>query len=215
MSGGTVLQIFLYIQVFAIGALTAAGIYYARAHFRQKSHPHDHEPLPPEQLPIRPAGPMELPDQSKAQMLHLSEEQFKSALNQTTAKLQEDLGVTAGHINNLVMRLASEIVSGELERYRQDLSKLHEQANANMGGVSAEVAKHEEEVKAKITQELEAEKQHMLKQIDTKLADAVGSFLSEALTHNIDLGTQSAYLVQLLEEHKAEFANEVKNDAAA
>jgi hypothetical protein len=212
MSGGTVLQIFLYLQVFAIGALAAAGVYYARAHFRQKNHPHKVASSPTE-MPIRPSGPMELPTESKAQLLHMSEEQFKSALNQTTAKLQEDLGVTAGHINNLVMRLASEIVSGELERYREDLSKLHEQANANMGGVSAEVAKHEEEVKAKITQELEAEKQHLLKQIDTKLADAVGSFLSEALTHNIDLGTQSAYLVQLLEEHKADFANEVKDGA--
>jgi hypothetical protein len=206
------LQIFLYLQVFAIGAFTAAGVYYARAHFRQKNQPHEQE-LSPAQPPIRPAGPMELPTESKAQLLHLSEEQFKSALNQTTAKLQEDLGVTAGHINNLVMRLASEIVSGELERYREDLSKLHEQANANMGGVSSEVQKHEEEVKAKITQELEAEKQHLLKQIDTKLADAVGSFLSEALAHNIDLGTQSAYLVQLLEEHKADFVNEVQNGA--
>jgi hypothetical protein len=79
-----------------------------------------------------------------------------------------------------------------------------------MGGISAEVSKHEQEMKAKITQELEAEKERMLKQIDVKLGDAVGSFLVETLGHNVDLGSQTAYLAALLEEHKAEFAKEVK-----
>jgi hypothetical protein len=209
MSGGTILQIFIYLQVFAIGVLAALAAYYIRAHLRHRESPHEQ---PAEQLPIRPLEPMELPPETKAHMLQLSEQQFKSALSQTTAKLQEDLGVTTGHINNLVLRLASEIVSGELENYRRDLSKLHEQANANMGGISAEVAKHEQETKAKITQELEGQKQLLLKQIDTKLSDAVGSFLVEALGHNVDLGSQTAYLAALLEEHKAEFAKEVKSD---
>jgi hypothetical protein len=82
-----------------------------------------------------------------------------------------------------------------------------------MGGVSQEVAKHESEVKAKITQELEADKQRLIQQIDTKLADAVGSFLVEALGNNVDLGSQNAYLAQLLEEHKGEFKKEVSADA--
>jgi hypothetical protein len=211
MSGGTIIQIFIYLQVFAMGALAVMAAMYARAHFKQKAP--KLPGLAPEQMPIRPLEPMELPVETKAHLLHMSEEQFQSALSQTTAKLQEDLGVTTGHINNLVLRLASEIVSSELERYREDLSKLHNQASANMGGISAEVSKHEEEVKAKITQELEAQKQLLLKQIDTKLADAVGSFLIEALAHNIDLGSQSAYLVELLEQHKADFAAEVKDAA--
>jgi hypothetical protein len=213
MSGAAILQIFIYLQVFAVGALAAAAAYYARAHFkRHEAAPH--EQISPALLPIRPIEPMELTPEIKDRMLHISEEQFKSALNQTSAKLQEDLGVTSGHINNLVLRLASEIVSNELERYRQDLSKLHEQAAGNMGGISAEVAKHQQEMKAKITQELQSEKEFMLKQIDTKLGDAVGSFLVETLGHNVDLGSQTAYLAALLEEHKAEFTKEVKDNVS-
>jgi peroxiredoxin len=104
-------------------------------------------------------------------------------------------------------------VSGELDRYRQDLAKLHEQAHANIVGISQEVAKHEEEVKSKITQELETEKQRLLSQIDTKLADAVGSFLLEALGKNVDLGSQNVFLMQMLEEHKSDFVQEVKNES--
>jgi len=190
-----------------MGALAAAAAYYVRAHNRQKSQPNQ----PQERQPLEiPSITVDLPHDVKERLVTASQNQFQEILNQSGAKMQQDLSVTTGHINNLVLRLASEIVSGELERYREDLSKLHEQAHANISGVSQEVAKHEEEIKAKISQELEAEKQRMLKQIDTKLADAVGSFLVEALGHNVDLGSQSAYLVSLLEEHKAEFAKEVQ-----
>ena len=211
MSGETILQIFIYLQVFVAGALAVIAAYYARAHYMHREVPV--QQTPPEQMPIRPIDPMELSPDIKDRMLHMSEDQFKSALNQTSAKLQEDLGVTSGHINNLVLRLASEIVSNELERYRQDLSKIHEQAQANMGGISQEVAKHTEDQKAKISKELEAEKERLLKQIDVKLADAVGSFLLEALGKNIDLGSQNAYLVSMLEEHKGDFKNEVKDES--
>jgi hypothetical protein len=54
---------------------------------------------------------------------------------------------------------------------------------------------------------------NLVKQLATEMADAVGSFLQEALQHNIDLGEQSAYLVSVLEEHKADFIKEVADEA--
>jgi hypothetical protein len=212
MSSSTIIQIFLYLQFFAMGMLAAAAAYYVRAHNRQKAQVgqiQEHQALE------IPSITVDLPHEVRERLVAASQQQFQEILNQSAGKMQQDLGVTTGHINNLVLRLASEIVSGELERYRQDLSKLHEQAHSNMSGISQEVAKHEEETKAKITQELEAEKERLLKQIDTKLADAVGSFLVEALGHNVDLGSQSAYLVGLLEEHKAEFVKEVGSDQSS
>jgi hypothetical protein len=203
MSGETILQIFIYLQVFAAGMLAAVALRFAYLRYRQPPQPeHEHEQPP--------SVTVDLPHDVRERLIQQSQKGFEEVLGQSTNKLQQDLGVTTSHINNLVLRLASEIVSGELERYREDLTKLHEQANTSMGGVSQEVTKHEEEVKAKISQELEAEKQRLLQQIDTKLADAVGSFLLEALGKNVDLGSQNAYLVQLLEEHKEEFKKEVK-----
>ena len=58
-----------------------------------------------------------------------------------------------------------------------------------------------------------AEKQRLLQQIDTKLADAVASFLMETLQHNVDLGAQSAYLTAMLEEHKTDFAKELSDES--
>ncbi len=57
------------------------------------------------------------------------------------------------------------------------------------------------------------DKQRLTQQIDTRLGDAVASFLLETLGHNVDLGAQTAYLTSLLEEHKADFQREVTDEA--
>jgi hypothetical protein len=206
MSSEAFIQIFIYLQVFVAGALTTAAVVFVRSRLRPETQ-NEHEVMPAPNITV------DLPHDVRERLVQASQKQFQVILDQSTGKMQQDLTVTTGHVNNLVLRLASEIVSGELERYREDLTKLHAQASASMGGISQEVAKHEEEVKAKITQELEAEKQKLLAQIDTKLADAVGSFLLEALGKNVDLGSQNVFLTQLLEEHKADFAMEVKNES--
>jgi hypothetical protein len=188
--------------------LAAVAWRHAYAHFRPGAeHEHEHESHAPN-VPV----PIELSTEAKARLQKAAEAQFVAAVNNSAGQLQNDLVSTNGQINDLVMRLATDVVSSELEHYKTELSKLQTQAAADMSGVRVEVTKHEEELKAKMAQEIEAEKQKLLKQIDTKLADAVGSFLTETLQHNIDLGTQSAYLVQMLEEHKADFVKEVGSE---
>jgi hypothetical protein len=204
----TLLQIVLFVQVFAMGVLAAVAWRHAYAHFRPGAeHEHEHESHAPN-VPV----PIELSTEAKARLQKAAEAQFGAAVNNSAGQLQKDLVSTNGQINDLVMRLATDVVSSELEHYKTELSKLQTQAAADMSGVRVEVTRHEEELKAKMAQEIEAEKQKLLKQIDTKLADAVGSFLTETLQHNIDLGTQSAYLVQMLEEHKADFVKEVGSE---
>lgn len=202
MSGG--LLFLVMVQVFLMGAVAALAIRYGYLHWKSKNQP------------AQAAQPQSTNDylspMVKQQMGQAYQARFQAALNGSAAQLERDLSVTAGHINNLVMRLATEIVSGELEHYRQQLTQLHKTAAANLGGVSAEIDKHKAEIEAKISQELEAEKQRLVKQIDTKIGDAVSSFLVETLQHNVDLGAQGSYLISTLEEHKAELIKEVAGD---
>jgi uncharacterized protein YjbJ (UPF0337 family) len=135
-------------------------------------------------------------------------------LNHSVDLLQHDLESTSEQINGLVKRFAGEIVGDEMERYRSELTKLHKQAETDMGSIKQAISGHQAEIEAKMAQELAAEKQRLISQIDTKLSDAVGSFLIETLQHNVDLGNQSDYLVALLEEHKAEFKQEVTGGQA-
>lgn len=208
MSGNTLLQIFLYLQIFVMGALAAIAGKNAYNHFKSPQN----DPEAPQHQSAHANLNIELSPDVKQRILQASEAQFKTVLNQSASKLQSDLGYSADQINNMVNRLAAEIISGELERYGAELNKLRSQANVAMGGISTEVVKHQEAVKAKITQELEEEKQKLIKQIDIKLGDAMGTFLVDVLGHNVDLGSQTQYLVSLLEERKADFIKEVGNE---
>ncbi len=206
MSGETWLQILIYAQVFIIGALAVVAFRHARAHYRPDQRQMDLASLPP---------PPELPPEVKRRLMEASEAQFQLVLKHTAEQLNSDLRGSTVQINQLVNNLAAEIVSGELERYRVELSQLRDQANTQMGAIRAEVDKHKAAIEARMDQEIAAEKQRLIQQIDTKLGDAVASFLTETLQHNVDLGNQTAYLVGLLEEHKAEFIKEVKDDNQA
>jgi F0F1-type ATP synthase membrane subunit b/b' len=204
MTGNTLLQIFLFLQIFLIGMLATVAVQHAREHYKLQRKPEAPKPTPLSHEHIPPVV--------REKMIQTSQHQFQAVLNQSALDLQHDLKESSAKINNLVNKLATGIVAAEMERYQEELSRLHSQANTEMGGIRTEIAKHEAELKAKLAQEIEAEKQRLIKQIDTKLADAVGSFLVETLQHNIDLGSQSSYLIAMLEEHKADFVKGVADE---
>lgn len=202
MSLSTILQLFLALNLFVMGILATIAWRHAYAHFR----PHRHEPERPHTPPSRE---VHLSPEVRERLLKTAEANFKAALDTSASKLHHELDDTSVQLNKLVEHMGAEIVGNELERYRKELIGLRQKAEAGMAGIKDEVAKHEEEIKAKMAQEVEAEKLRLIKQIDTKLADAVASFLLDTLQHNVDLGAQSAYLTSLLEEHKADFSKEV------
>lgn len=194
------LRLFLYADIFVVGALTVVAVQHARAHYKPQKH-------------VDPDKP-HLSSEAKERMLRASEEQYQKVLEKSVGVLQKDLEHSAEQINSLVTRFAGVIVGDEMEKYRAELARLHNQAEADMSGIKQEIAGHQSEIEAAYRAELEAEKAKLIQQIDLKLGDAVGSFLVETLQHNVDLGGQGEYLIALLEEHKEDFKKEVAGGQA-
>lgn len=205
MNFATILQLFLLVDVFFVGVLAVIALQHATAHFRPHKQP---ENSPQAVAPSKDyVSPM-----MRERLAKESEARFQDALNRSAAELQTSLGSTAGQLDQLLKQLGAEIVGNELERYRTELSQLRKQAQTDMGTIKTEVEAHKAELETQLQQELAAEKQRLVQQLDTKLADAVSSFLLETLQHNIDLGAQEAYLKSMLEEHKADFVREVADE---
>jgi len=105
----------------------------------------------------------------------------------------------------------------DIEDYKQalknKLDELYEQANTSITDVNAEITEHTQQLKQELSQEVEAEKQQLIEQFETKLNDAVVAFLLETLRHNVDLGAQGDYLTATLEEHKSELVEGLKHEA--
>lgn len=213
------LQILLLVNVFLIGALTAVAISHARAHFRPR----------PKESPkpnLSPVAPVELPKAVKENLIHEAEANFLAVLNSSIGELQHDLRATGIQLNKQLGDLGLEVAISERARYLSMLEELRKQTEAAMLAAQAEISKHQTELKqrlaeeearlkAKMVEEVAVEQRRLIQQIDTKLADAMASFLNETLQHNVDLGAQTAYLTAQLEEHKAAFKREVVDDTPA
>lgn len=219
------LSIFLLCNVFLIGALAAIAIQHAYAHFK----PPHHESAP------QPRPNSRLPQVVKKRLLRKAENNYQTILDRSASELHHSLTATTDQLNKQIEKLGSEIAHDEMKRYRASLDQLREQAEKAIGGAQTEIDKHQAELQAKFTkrqaeldaklderhaaleadmkESVAAEKQRLLQQMDTKLADAVASFLTETLQHNVDLGAQSDYLMALLEEHKQELVKGVSNEA--
>lgn len=211
----TFLQIFLLLNVFLIGALTAVAIRHAYAHFRPTHHERE--------KPHKPAPNTHLPPAVREQLLHAAKANFQVVLEKSATQLQRDLDSTATQLNKQLEKLGTKIIDDETERYHTTLNMLREQAETTINGaqanvtqhqadIQAQLAEHQAKLEAELNEKMVAEHERLVQQLDTKLADAVSSFLVETLQHNVDLGAQSSYLTAMLEEHKDELTKGIKNE---
>lgn len=211
-----VLQWVLFISVFIIGALTTLAIDHFVEHRRTKKA----EPKKPSA-----AGPatVSIPPAIREQLLQTAQNNFQKVMEKSAIDLQRDLGSISDKLNRQLEKLGSDIVNSESERYRKTIEALRKQAETTIKDATADVNDHQTDINTKLTErqaELEenlrkklADEQALLiKQIDTKLSDAVISFLTETMQHNVDLGSQSDYLVAMLEEHKDELKKEAVDE---
>ncbi|HET7673822.1 MAG TPA: hypothetical protein VFK11_04920 [Candidatus Saccharimonadales bacterium] len=199
----TFLQIFLLLNLFLIGVLTSIAVRHALAHF--KPHSHDAETH-------KPGQDIRLPAAMREKLLDEAQANFHLMLRRSVKDLEKDLSETTAKIHTTLEKEGNEAISHQIKLYRERLDQLQKQTEENISDIGKDLSGHQNALKEKLAEEVEAEKKRLVQQIDTKLADAVGSFLTETLQHEIDLGAQSEYLKKMLEEHKAEIAKEVSNE---
>lgn len=201
--GITFLQLFLLVNVFIIGALSTTAIRHAWAHFRPRQ--------PKVEKPT--VQPVHLPPEVKEQMLAKAQADFQSVLEKSTSELQKNLQGTTEELNKELEKLGGDVIKSETERYHTMLEALRTQAETVITTAQSDIKDHQTDLKTKLTDNVAAEQQRLIAQIDTKLADAVSSFLTETLQHNVDLGAQTPYMLATLEEHKAELIKGIADES--
>lgn len=195
MEGMTFLQVFLLINVFIIGALSAIGVRHARAHFRTKSN---------KKVDVQTTPQFRLSPDVREKMLAKAEADFKTVLAKASTELEADLKRTIDNLSEQLEKLGKSVTETEISRYNTTLEQLRKQAETVIQSAQTEVKNHQSDISAKLSENMKVEQDRMIAQLDTKLGDAVSSFLTETLQHEVDLGAQVPYMLKSLEEHKAE-----------
>lgn len=219
------LQIFLIINVFILGAALALAIEHLWLHF----HPHDFNVDPSD-----PNGGVHLPMIVKERLLRVAETDYEEVLNRSVSDFKSDLRATTSKINDELTQISGDILGEEMDRYKTTLNELRSKAEQTRSQAQTDVERHQAELEALIIErqklletkfmerhaalekqaeaEIIAAKNAYIKRIDTKLADAVTSFLATTLQYNADLGSQEPYLLSELEKHKNELVKEVTSE---
>ncbi len=200
--GITFLQIFLLINVFIIGVLSATAVRHAWAHF----HPHTTKPEKPTVQPVR------LSPELREQLITKAQANFKTVMERSTTELQTSLSETTAELNKQLEKIVKDVIDSETNRYHTTLEALRTQAETVITTAQSDLKDHQSDLKEKITESMAAEKQRLITQIDTKLGDAVSSFLTETLGHDVDLGAQMPYMLAALETHKEELIKGISDD---
>jgi F0F1-type ATP synthase membrane subunit b/b' len=201
---------FLILNALIVGVVATLAVQHAFAHYR----PAEEKKSEVQSLPKM------LPDMKK-KLLEEAEEKFRQQIVTATTGLQKDIEKTTAELSTHVTKIGGEIISTEMQRYRESLEALRRQTDQIIKQAQAGVSQHQTdlgnridelrgELEKKLQADIDAEKEHMIAQIDTKITDAVTAFLSETLQHNVDLGSQTNYIIGMLEEHKDTIAQEIR-----
>lgn len=195
------LLIFLLVDVFVAGVLAATAMRHGLAHFRP--HKHDLEKH------LSAGQTAHLPPALRQQLLDAAQADFQAVLKRAAKDLEHDLTDTSADIKKSLGKLEADTAGKEQAHYQDMLTKLTTQTEGDVQNLHQTMTNSTAELKAKLAEEVAAEKQRLLQQIDNRLGDAVSSFLLETMQHEIDLGAQTPYILKTLEAHKEELKKEV------
>lgn len=223
-SMGGYLHIFLLVNVFFMGILASVAWRHARAHFKPPI-------TPPKKTAPASVHKLHVPQDLRQKLIEDAEARFRSEMDHSAGQLQQNLETTTAQLTKHLEKLGSEIIQDEMKRYHDQIDQMRAQANTALSGAQSSIQTHQQDLEAKLLKreqemeaafnqrreqmeatmqnDIEAEKQKMREQLDTKLADAMASFLTETLQHDIDLGAQERYLIKQLEAHKEDFKREL------
>lgn len=220
--GTTLLQIFLLVNVFIIGALVVVGAQHVYAHF----HPEKRT------VSKRPTD-FQLSQAMREQLIKEAQAHFEIVTNRGASDLARKLdGASDGMVGEL-HKLGEQAVlrqSQTFESARGQLTGAAETAQTQLAGAAEaalqSIKQSTDGASAALTQrtdefmkQLESEladvarerKEKLAGEIDTKLNDAVVSLLLETLGHEVDLGAQMPYIVARLNENKDALKAEVRS----
>jgi hypothetical protein len=201
-------DIFLVVNILIIGVLLTLAAQHAYAHFRPR----------PETKPTTHGNQnAHIPPEVRQRLLEAAEANYQNVLNKAAVDLQHDLATTAGKLNEQLGAVGGTIIQDELKKNQTQMDATAGVVSKKLAAQEAELEssliKSTEELQARLAEELANEKQRLAQLLDTKLADAVASFLVETLGKEVDLGAQAAYLTATLEAHKAELIKGVTDEA--
>lgn len=143
----------------------------------------------------------EIQKQAKAQLAKTADEaaerlqkSLNNSVDQVAANINESLGTD---------------LRAEFEKYQVSLSALRDQTVGEFTKIQQELDHRKLELMEHLERDIAEERARRVDAFNARLGDVVSSYLAESLGNQVDLGAQTQYIVQVLEEHKEDIKRDV------
>ena len=201
MNGGTIwLQLFILINVFLVGVVTAVTV----MHYRRNLRPE--EPTKKKILPV-------LPLDTRQRLIEEAEDDYAKVLHKSAEAFEKDLESTTSHLSEQLAKIGTSIVTDEMDRYKSELSAMRDETAKKIGSSGAEIETHQTELRAQLVQrqaDMDTQLAAHQAELEKKLVERTSELEREFAELQAGYSKKQAALEAQLIQQETELASTVK-----
>ncbi len=128
---------------------------------------------------------------------------FEKIIGENAMFLQQDLRLTTSQLNEYMKTEITRTLQEEFAKYEQSITDAKQLALDSINKTQQAIEEQRQVMGQQLLQEIELEKQRMVKRFEDNMADIVNHYVLMAIGNQIDLNDQLEFILSDLESNKA------------
>lgn len=198
------LQLVLVFGLIALVVINAFSLWWAMKLNRQLR-----ERPAPKVYEIKVDAGKVLADIDMSEVEQLTKQQLAKVASEAGARFKESLDNAVDNLSVRISDMANNSLVGEFEKYQVSLQALRDQSIQEFSKLQKELDDRRTQLTEHLGRVIQQEGEKRLGALDDRMNDVVSSYIIESLGNQVDLGAQSAYIFDMLHEHKDEIKKDI------
>lgn len=136
---------------------------------------------------------------------------FEKIIGENAMFLQQDLRLTTSQLNEYMKTEITRKLQEEFAKYEQSITDAKQLALESINKTQEAIEQQRQVMGQQLVQELESEKQRLVKRFEDNMADIVNHYVLVAIGDQIDLNDQLEFILSDLEANKEALLQDLKN----
>jgi hypothetical protein len=138
---------------------------------------------------------------------------FEKIISENAMFLQQDLRLTTSQLNDYMKGEISKSLKEEFSKYERSITDAKQIAIDALQKTNEVIEEQRAQLSSQLSTEMRTEKQRLIMQFQSDMAEIVNHYVVAAIGNQIDLSDQLEYIMNDLEMNKAAIIEDIKNGA--
>jgi len=138
---------------------------------------------------------------------------FEKIIGENAMFLQQDLRLTTSQLNEYMKSEITKTLQVEFSKYEQSIDDAKQLAIASISKTESAIEQERQVLHDALEKEFAAEREHMVKRFENRMAEIVNHYVLDAVGNEIDLSDQLEYILGEMEANKAEIVEDIRSGA--